>query len=84
MGVGFHHPEVMPFFPNPTLQPKTFPWALVPSSGSKAERRRVKSSVLGWFLGTHEDLASKIEAFPQSSECETVQVQGPKKNFDDV
>lgn len=44
----------------------------------------MKSLVLGWFLGTHEDLASKIEAFPQISECETVQVQGPKKNFDDV
>lgn len=38
-GGKIQHPEVMLFFRSLTLQPKTFPWALVPSSGSDDEWR---------------------------------------------
>lgn len=53
-GAGFHPSGVMLFYPNPTSQPKTFPWALVPSGGSKAERRPAKSLGFGHTREAHK------------------------------
>lgn len=67
MGPGSQHPEVMLLLPSPTLQPKTFPWALVPSSGSKAERKDAHKSP--WFLSgpwAHKrNTQARTKFFPQ-------------------
>jgi len=85
-GAGPQYPEVLLFFPNATSQPKTFPWALVPSSGSDAETREAfrSPSFLGRPWARIRSMQMGLNLFPTFDSVRQYKCTDQRETFTDV